>query len=103
MDKITRFVSDKGVVIFSKSSCCLCYTVSILFQDLGVRPFIYEIDHDPEGREVEKALMRQGCTSHIPAIFIGGEFMGSTNEIMSLHLRGHLVPMLKPYQQQQAQ
>lgn len=98
MDKITRLASEKGVVIFSKSSCCLCYAVNILFQELGVSPVVHEIDQDPEGREMEKALMRLGCNAPVPAVFIAGKLVGSTNEVMSLHLSGNLIPLLKPYQ-----
>jgi glutaredoxin 3 len=59
---------------------------------------VYEIDQDPEGRDMEKALLRLGCTAPVPAVFIGGKLMGSTNEIMSLHLSGSLTQLLKPYQ-----
>ncbi|GKV12072.1 hypothetical protein SLEP1_g23272 [Rubroshorea leprosula] len=97
MDKVTRLASEKGVVIFSKSSCCLCYAVNILFHELGVNPIVHEIDQDPEGREMEKALMRMGCNAPVPAVFIGGKLVGSTNEVMSMHLSGQLTPMLKPY------
>ncbi|KAK8509878.1 hypothetical protein V6N12_001949 [Hibiscus sabdariffa] len=87
MDKVTRLASEKGVVLFSKSSCCMCYAVKILFQELGVTPTVHELDQDPEGWEMEKALMRLGCNGPVPAIFIGGKRVGSTNEVMSLHLR----------------
>ncbi|KAL3717569.1 hypothetical protein ACJRO7_009067 [Eucalyptus globulus] len=98
MEKVTRLASEKGVVIFSKSTCCLCYTVSILFRDLGVQPEVHEIDQDPEGLEMERYLARLGCTGPVPAVFIGGNLVGSTNEVMSLHLGGALLPLLAPYQ-----
>ncbi|KAE8676758.1 Glutaredoxin-C1 [Hibiscus syriacus] len=98
MDKVMRLASESGVVLFSKSSCCQCYTVRILFQDLGVTPTVNEIDQDPEGREMERALMRLGCNTLVPMIFIGGKLLGSTNEVMSLHLSGGLIPLLRPYQ-----
>uniref|UniRef100_A0A5B7B2J4 Putative glutaredoxin-C13 n=1 Tax=Davidia involucrata TaxID=16924 RepID=A0A5B7B2J4_DAVIN len=98
MDKVTRLTSENGVVIFSKSTCCLCYSVNILFQELRVNPLIHEIDQDPEGREMEKALLRLGCNAPVPAVFIAGKLVGSTNEVMSLHLSGSLIPLLKPYQ-----
>ncbi|MBA0796223.1 hypothetical protein Gohar_007007 [Gossypium harknessii] len=82
----------------NKSSCCLCYAITILFQELGVTSTVHEIDQDPEGREIEKTLMRLGCNAPVPAIFVGGRLVGSTNEVMSLHLSGGLIPMLKPYQ-----
>lgn len=98
MDKVIRLASENGVLIFSKSSCCLCYAVNFLFQGLGVHPLVYEIDKDPEGREMEKAIVRLGCNTPVPAVFISGKLMGSTNEIMSLHLSGQLIPLLRPYQ-----
>ncbi|XP_024032055.1 glutaredoxin-C13 [Morus notabilis] len=98
MEKVMRLASEKGVVIFSKSSCCLCYAVKILFQELRVNPGVYELDQDPEGREMEKALTRLGCNAPVPAVFIDGKLVGSTNEVMSLHLSGNLIPLLKPYQ-----
>ncbi|PPD96202.1 hypothetical protein GOBAR_DD06771 [Gossypium barbadense] len=95
---VMRLATERGVVLFSKSSCCLCYAVKILFQELGVTPTIHEIDQDPEGREMERALMRLGCKAPVPAVFIGGKLVGSTNEVMSLHLGGGLIPLLRPYQ-----
>ncbi|MBA0736857.1 hypothetical protein Gogos_010346, partial [Gossypium gossypioides] len=80
MDKLMRLASEKDVVVFSKSSCCLCYAIIILFQELGVTSTVHEIDQDPEGREIEKTLMRLGCNAPVPAIFVGGRLVGSTNE-----------------------
>ncbi|XP_057424935.1 monothiol glutaredoxin-S11-like [Lotus japonicus] len=97
MEKVLRMASEKGVVIFTKSSCCMCYAVKILFHELGVIPAVYEIDKDPEGKEMERAITRMGCTAPVPAVFIAGKLVGSTNEVMSLHLSGSLNPLLKPY------
>uniref|UniRef100_A0A7N0T7Y1 Glutaredoxin domain-containing protein n=1 Tax=Kalanchoe fedtschenkoi TaxID=63787 RepID=A0A7N0T7Y1_KALFE len=98
METVMRLATEKGVVIFSKSSCCLCYAVNVLFQELGINPAVYEISQqDHEGREIEKALIRLGCNAPFPAVFIGGQLVGSTNEVMSLHLSGKLVQMLKPF------
>ncbi|GAA0173400.1 hypothetical protein Leryth_004899 [Lithospermum erythrorhizon] len=97
MEKIKRLSSENGVVIFTKSSCCICYSVNVLFQELGVSPKIHEIDHDPEGKRIEKALTKMGCSAPIPAVYISGMFIGSTNEVMSLHLSGSLIKLLRPY------
>ncbi|XP_058742345.1 monothiol glutaredoxin-S11-like [Vicia villosa] len=97
MEKVMRLATEKGVVIFTKSSCCLCYAVNFLFQEIGVYPVIHEIDKDPEGKEMENAIKRLGCNAPVPAVFIGGKLVGSTNEVMSLHLRGSLVPLLRPH------
>ncbi|KAF9621022.1 hypothetical protein IFM89_015844 [Coptis chinensis] len=95
MDRVMRLSSQRAVVIFSKSSCCMSHAIKSLFYDLGVSPAIYELDEEPKGREMEKALQRLGCNPSVPAVFIGGTLVNSTNTIMSLHLSGSLVPMLK--------
>ncbi|CAI9775220.1 unnamed protein product [Fraxinus pennsylvanica] len=97
MDKVQKISSENGVVIFSESTCCLSYAVYILFQDLGVIPYVHEIDRDPEGKEIEKALLRMGFNGPVPAVFVAGTLVGSTNEVMSLHLSGSLIPLLQPY------
>ncbi|GFP81928.1 monothiol glutaredoxin-s4 [Phtheirospermum japonicum] len=88
-------VSEKPVVIFSKSSCCMSHTIRTLFSDFGVNPTVYELDEISRGREIEQALTRLGCNPTVPAVFIGGELVGGANEVMSLHLQRALRPMLK--------
>ncbi|KAJ3681122.1 hypothetical protein LUZ60_015611 [Juncus effusus] len=97
MDKVNRLASQRAVVIFSNSSCCMCHTVTSLFSDLGVNATIHELDREPQGKEMEKALgkMLSGRNPPVPAVFIGGRFVGSTEKIMTLHLGGDLIPLLK--------
>ncbi|KAK7354364.1 hypothetical protein VNO80_19824 [Phaseolus coccineus] len=73
--------AEKSLALFG----CLCYAFNILFQELGVKPLVHEIDHDPDGREMQKALLRLGCNSPVPAVFIGGKLIGSAYVIHSLH------------------
>ncbi|XP_042475494.1 monothiol glutaredoxin-S7-like [Macadamia integrifolia] len=101
MERLTTLASQRAVVIFSNNSCCMSHTIKALFRELGVNPAIYELDEDPRGREIERALQSLGCTPAIPAVFIGGRLMtsstnsSSTKEIMQLHLEGSLVPLLR--------
>ncbi|KAF3629983.1 Glutaredoxin-C13 [Capsicum baccatum] len=97
MEKVKKLASENGVMVFSKSSCCLCYAVSILLREVGANAYVHELDHDSEGKEMEKALIKMGCNPSVPALFIGGKLIGGTNEIMSLHLKGSLLQLLNPY------
>lgn len=94
MDRINRMVSERPVVIFSRSSCCMCHTVKTLFREFGVNPVVHELDEIPRGREIEQALARLGRSPTVPVVFIGGEMVGGTNEVMSLHLNRSLIPRL---------
>ncbi|KAL0434534.1 UNVERIFIED_CONTAM: Monothiol glutaredoxin-S3 [Sesamum latifolium] len=87
-------VSNNPVVIFSKTSCCISHTIRSLFSDFGVNPTVYELDGIDRGWEIEHALSALGCNPTVPTVFIGGELVGGANEVMSLHLRGDLRPML---------
>lgn len=89
-------VKDKAVVIFSKSSCYMSHTVKTLISSYGAYVTEYEIDAIPNGKVIEKALAQNfGQRGNVPVIFIGQKFIGGTNEIMSLQVRGQLVPLLR--------
>uniref|UniRef100_A0A0E0MN78 Glutaredoxin domain-containing protein n=1 Tax=Oryza punctata TaxID=4537 RepID=A0A0E0MN78_ORYPU len=98
MDRVMKLASERAVVIFTLSSCCMCHTVTRLFCDLGVNALVHELDQEPaaRGKEMERALLKLlGRGPPVPAVFIGGKLVGGTNKIMSLHLGGELIPMLK--------
>ncbi|KAM3335405.1 hypothetical protein ACQJBY_029701 [Aegilops geniculata] len=96
-DMVTALASEGAVVIFGVRSCCMFNTMKALFADLGVSSTtVHELDKDPQGEEVERALAGMVSQSPaVPAVFIGGELVGRTDTIMSLHLKGQLVPLLR--------
>lgn len=74
----------------------MSHTVMRLFIEFGVNPLVCELDKDPKGREMERALSKLlGRTPAVPAVYIGGNLVGSTENIMALHMSGSLIPMLK--------
>ncbi|CAO2822033.1 glutaredoxin-C11-like [Amaranthus tricolor] len=94
MERVNELAKSKAAVIFAKSSDCMCHSIKTLFYDLGASPTVYEIDYDPKGREMEIALQRLGCMPSVPAIFIGGNFVGSAKDVLAAHLSGSLKNML---------
>lgn len=97
MERLAKLVSERSVVIFSLSTCCMCHAVKSLFSGMGVNPTVYELDQDPiRGREIEKALMRLvGISMTVPVVFVGGKLVGSMDKVMGSHINGTLVPLLK--------
>ncbi|GMH27769.1 hypothetical protein Nepgr_029612 [Nepenthes gracilis] len=94
MDTVRRLVDENPVVIFSKSSCCMCHSMKQLITSYGANPMVYELDQVPNGREIERALQRLGGKPSVPAVFIGQRFVGGANDVISLQVQGQLVPML---------
>ncbi|KAK3041454.1 hypothetical protein RJ639_000431 [Escallonia herrerae] len=95
MATVTRLGAEMPVVIFSKSSCCMCHTIKTLISSFGANPTVYELDELPHGQLMERELRALGCKPSVPAVFIGQELIGGPNEVMSLHLQCKLVPLLK--------
>ena len=97
LSRVMELASKRAVVVFTLSSCCMGHTVAKLMQDLSVNALVHELDSDPRGKEMERALLKMlgGRGPAVPAVFIGGKLVGGTNRVMSLHLGGELVPMLK--------
>lgn len=75
----------------------MCHAVKRLFCGMGVNPTVYELDQDPRGKEIERALMRLlgNYSSAVPVVFIGGKLIGAMDRVMASHINGTLVPLLK--------
>ncbi|KAF0924956.1 hypothetical protein E2562_015024 [Oryza meyeriana var. granulata] len=100
-ERVERLASESAVVVFSVSSCCMCHAVKRLFCGMGVHPTVHELDLDPRGRELERALARLvggvggGGAPVVPVVFIGGKLVGAMDRVMAAHINGSLVPLLK--------
>ncbi|ERN16925.1 hypothetical protein AMTR_s00057p00180300 [Amborella trichopoda] len=96
MDTVKRMASQNAVVVFSKTTCSMSHAIQSFFHELGVHVTVHEVDELPNGREIERALAKLVSRGpSIPATFIGQDFVGPTDKVMSLHLSGKLVPMLR--------
>ncbi|KAK9288460.1 hypothetical protein L1049_016917 [Liquidambar formosana] len=95
MEEVTKLISQRPLVIFSKSDCCMCYSIETLFRGFGANSAIHEVDQIPRGQEIEEALSSLGCNPTVPVVFIGGELGGGAGEVISLHLKRSLIPWLK--------
>ncbi|WOH04907.1 hypothetical protein DCAR_0624319 [Daucus carota subsp. sativus] len=80
MALVTRLGSEYPVVILSKTSCSMTHSIKT----------VLELKWPANVMEL-KALGRKPS---VPAVFIGQELIGGSNEIFSLHLKGKLVPWL---------
>lgn len=94
---VKELASCNAVVVFSMSGCCMCTVAKRLLFGLGVGPTIIELDEHPAGHDIQAVLydlLPDGQQS-IPAIFIGGKFLGGIETLMAFHINGSLVPDLK--------
>ncbi|WOL12619.1 hypothetical protein Cni_G21386 [Canna indica] len=102
LGRVERLAAESAVVIFSVSTCCMCHAVKRLFCSMGVSPTVVELDEDPRGKEMERALARLlgyggpvAGGAAVPVVFIGGKLVGAMDRVMAAHINGSLVPLLK--------
>ncbi|XVF89075.1 hypothetical protein PTKIN_Ptkin19aG0101600 [Pterospermum kingtungense] len=95
--RIRRLISEHPVIIFSRSSCCMCHVMRKLLATIGVHPTVIELDdHEiaslppPPAHEDSDVSFKNPA----PAVFIGGTSVGGLESLVALHLSGHLVPKL---------
>lgn len=84
--RIHRLISEHPVIIFSRSSCCMCHVMKKLLANIGVHPTVIELD-DHEISALPPPTLA-------PSAFIGGACVGGLESLVALHLSGHLVPKL---------
>uniref|UniRef100_A0A2P2J0X6 Glutaredoxin n=1 Tax=Rhizophora mucronata TaxID=61149 RepID=A0A2P2J0X6_RHIMU len=93
-DKVSQLISSNAVQVFTKPYCGFCRRVRQLLKELRAEFKTYDLEWEPDGREMQKALAELTGRSTVPNVFIGGKNVGGCDEITSLHEAGKLVPML---------
>ncbi|XP_019190502.1 PREDICTED: glutaredoxin-C9-like [Ipomoea nil] len=98
-ERVRFLASGNAVVIFTLSGCCMCHVVKQLLFGLGVGPTIVELDRDADGRQIYALLLKLAGSvpgsQPVPAVFVGGKFLGGIETVMACHINGTLVPLLK--------
>ncbi|PON56380.1 Glutaredoxin [Parasponia andersonii] len=108
--RIQRLISEHPVIIFSRSSCCMCHVMKKLLATIGVHPTVIELDdheipflpsppsaHDSTSSDhcpSTSATTYNSAITAAPAVFIGGTCVGGLESLVALHLSGHLIPRL---------
>ncbi|CAI9784873.1 unnamed protein product [Fraxinus pennsylvanica] len=100
--RIQRLISENPVIIFSRSSCCMCHVMKRLLSTIGVHPTVIELEEDEIGALNNNQVADSapeggdggGGSGGAPALYIGGALVGGFESLVALHLSGHLVPKL---------
>ncbi|KAK6917623.1 Glutaredoxin [Dillenia turbinata] len=96
---VRSMVSENAVIVFGKRGCCMCHVVKRLLLGLGVNPAVFEINDEDEAEVIAElfAIVGGGDDGglQLPAVFVGGKLFGGLDRVMSTHITGELVPILK--------
>ncbi|XWS12591.1 hypothetical protein CRYUN_Cryun37aG0103200 [Craigia yunnanensis] len=96
-NSVTKLAVENAVIVFGRRGCCMCHVVKMLLLGLGVNPAVCEVDEEKEKAVLNELSGINGERDGIqfPAIFVGGKLFGGLDRVMSTHISGELVPILK--------
>lgn len=97
--RVGELVSENAVMVFGQRGCCMCHVVKLLLLGLGVNPTISDVDE----ADVAKVISELSTISaagedqliEFPVVYVGGKLFGGLDRLMSKHITGELVPILK--------
>ncbi|GBG33924.1 Glutaredoxin [Hondaea fermentalgiana] len=94
--KVARAIeSNDGVLMYSKSFCSFSHGAKEVFRSAGVDVTVHELDEEPDGVEVQKALFEETGQRTVPNIFIGKAHVGGYSELMEGVKDGHVHDLLE--------
>ncbi|KAK9077710.1 hypothetical protein SSX86_006047 [Deinandra increscens subsp. villosa] len=96
--RIQRLITENPVVIFTRSACYMCDVIKRLFYSIGVYPTVIELEDDEIADLADfphpTAAAGDAGDAIAPAVFIAGDSVGGLENLVALHLKGHLVSRL---------
>ena len=82
---VDAFVAKHPVVIFSKTYCPYCKEAKRILDAAGAKNRQeIELDTDPNGVQIQKALYQSTAQRTVPNIFIGGRHIGGCDDLRAL-------------------
>ena len=81
------------IEIYTKATCPYCIRAKRLLDMKGVDYTEYEISQDQEKRA--EMIQRAGGRTTVPQVFIDGEHVGGSDDLMAMEMAGKLDERLK--------
>ncbi|KAK6440848.1 Glutaredoxin [Oleoguttula sp. CCFEE 5521] len=79
--KAQDIIDNNAVAVFSKSYCPYCKSTKSLLSEMGVKPYIIELDQVDDGAAIQDALEEMTSQRSVPNIFIGQKHIGGNSDL----------------------
>ncbi|KAI8056180.1 thioredoxin-like protein [Syncephalis plumigaleata] len=87
---VKDYINEHEVMVFSKTYCPYCSRAKQILQkmiaELGltVKLFVLELDVEPNGAEIQNALLEISGQRTVPNIYINGKHVGGCDNVIQL-------------------
>jgi len=91
---INQLVNQDKVVIFSKTSCPYCFDAKEVFDKIGQKYTVVELNNHPQGPQVQDALKEMTGARTVPRVFVNGQCIGGGSDTVNMYKTGNLEKIL---------
>ena len=91
---IDSLIDTQDVVVFSKSYCPYCRATKDLFQHLGIKPTVIELDEMENGSMIQEILFEMTDQDTVPNVFVKKDHIGGNDDSRELAETGKLQEIL---------
>jgi len=91
MEVVEQRIKDNKVMVFSKTTCPFCTKIKNLFDSLGFKYEVLELDQLDNGPAIQEALHEKSGQKTVPNVFINGEHIGGCDDTLKLHASNELM------------
>lgn len=81
--KAQDIIDNNAVAVFSKSYCPYCKSTKALLSEMGVKPYIIELDQVDDGSAIQDALEDITHQRSVPNIFIDHKHIGGNSDLQA--------------------
>ncbi|CAN4078873.1 unnamed protein product [Withania somnifera] len=92
---VAKLIAETGMFIVARRGCYLCMVVKALVETLGANPKVLEVEEEADMIEVLSQIEGGGKPQDLPAVYVGGKLLGGLDKVITTHVKGELVPMLR--------
>ncbi|ONH65612.1 Glutaredoxin-2, mitochondrial [Cyberlindnera fabianii] len=95
VSQVQNAIKANSVFVASKTYCPYCQATLATFDQLGVKPYVLQLNTLQEGSEIQDYLRELTGQSTVPNIFINGEHIGGNSDLQELKSLDKLEKLLK--------
>ncbi|KIW01103.1 glutaredoxin [Verruconis gallopava] len=81
--KAQGIIDNNPVAVFSKSYCPYCRATKQTLSELGVSPYVIELDQVDDGAAIQDALEEMTGQRSVPNIFINRAHIGGNSDLQA--------------------
>eukprot|EP00465_Bigelowiella_longifila_P013706 CAMPEP_0185254178 /NCGR_PEP_ID=MMETSP1359-20130426/2845_1 /TAXON_ID=552665 /ORGANISM="Bigelowiella longifila, Strain CCMP242" /LENGTH=102 /DNA_ID=CAMNT_0027836891 /DNA_START=64 /DNA_END=372 /DNA_ORIENTATION=+ len=80
--EIQKLADENTVVVFSKTYCPFCVKAKKALKDIGMSPYVIELDNREDGSSIQQTLLKMTGQRTVPNVWVKGKFLGGCDDTL---------------------